>query len=544
MAGKTPSWGREIGYQSKIKTHNPNIPLGAHGLSGAKAEGKLSFNREKTKKVAKEDARDGIPVSTASTFDQWSEREQQIAAEAEDMRRGLTSWFAASSASVRNFIQDCTPAEIDPDILRESIKAEENEIRSYEIDDVQDARAEHEATVVELAAFKDTHGDQIGKRTPDIKKSIEQAIAILLFVMIIEGCFNALLFKDAQSNGLLGGLLVAFGVSAVNVGCGVIAGFFGLRYLNHPQIPFKVLGGITAGLFISFGLFLNLFVAHFRDTVERELHARMENGSLAGFSMFDIAPGSVIGGMFPNLVGLDSMVAFGLLFMGLAIFAVAVFEGYDKISDRYPGYGRVWRKERQAYEKRQEVRLSIREELAEYYTSSRSWFDSQVNRHAEAKREIEKAINWLDVRREEAQSTAAKVGDQERVLKVSYRQAHRRERNMFREELGENAEVPAYFDEIVTANLPQFDYTREREQADKAIQTLDLNMKALTITRQWLDTHIQTVQKGLASVEKKVEQILDESRGGQKGGQKLGDSTNARPTKALNTPPPRKTAQA
>ena len=80
--------------------------------------------------------------------------------------------------------------------------------------------------------------------------------------MILEGGFNALLFKDAQANGLMGGLMIAFGVSAVNVVFGVIAGFFGLRYLNHPALPAKIMGGAIAMIFILAGIFLNFFVAH------------------------------------------------------------------------------------------------------------------------------------------------------------------------------------------------------------------------------------------------------------------------------------------
>ncbi len=512
MSSKSPRWGLDLGYASKIKPHNPNITLAAHGLSGKKAEGHLSYNREVTRRVAKQDAKDGVPVSEADTQDQWSEREQQIAGEAEDMRRGLHTWFTDSGTSVRNFIQDCTPAEIDPDILREAIKAEENEFRHYELDDVSEAKAAHEATVIELEEFKARHKERIGSRTPDIKKNVEQTVAILLFMLILEGCFNALLFKDAQANGLLGGMLVAFGVSAVNVIAGVCAGFLGLRFLNHPALPFKIAGGIVAGVFITFGVFLNLFVAHFRDVVEVQLHERIAAGSLAGFSLFSIPPGDVITGMFPNVFGLESMVAYGLLFIGLGVFCLSVYEGYDKISDRYPGYGRVWRRERQAYEKRQEVRNSLREDLGDYFTDCRAWFDRQQIRHTEAKREIEKSINWLEGRREQALTIAGRVGDQERSLKIAYRQAHRRERNNFREELGDQAAVPAYFDEIVTPNVPGFEYDKERVQADAAIKTIEGNIRAMTITRQWLDTHIQSVQKGLSTIEKKVEQYVDEIR--------------------------------
>ncbi len=512
MGKKLIRWGADIGYQNKIKTLDPKVTLHTHGLRGKLKEGDLGFSRMWTRRKAREDAQDAVPPSEAITEDQWSEREQQIAEKAERVRRGLGTWLSATAASVRNFIQDCTPADIYPDQLREVIKAGENEFRHYEADDATDALAHHDATVIELEQFRQAHGDRIGKRTPDIKKNVEQTIAVLLFIMIVEGCFNALLFKDAQSSGLLGGMMVAFGVSAVNVLFGVVGGFLGLRYLNHPDLPFKVMGGLVAATCIMLGIFLNFFVAHFRDAVEIGLHTATASGSLAGFSMFDIAPSSVIASMFPNIFGLDSLVAIGLLLIGLTIFGIALYEGYDKISDRYPGYGRVWRKERLAYEKRQQVRNGVRDDLSDYFTECRFWFETQHSRHVTAKREIEKAINLLEAHRDLAVAIAARAGDQERSLKVAYRQAHRRQRNRLREKLGEQAAVPAYFDEIVTPNLPPFDYSKEREQANAAIKTIEQNLTALNLSREWMETHIQGVQKGLSSVEKRVHEEMAKAR--------------------------------
>lgn len=504
MMKRSVRWGADIGYRDKIKTLSIKTTLANHGLKGKLAEGELGISKSGTRKEAKNDAMDGIPVSEAITQDQWSEREQEIAENAEQVRRGLTTWMSTATKSVRNFITDCTPADIHPDHLREVIKAEGNEYRHYETDDATTAAAHHAATVVELEEFRSAHGRQIGKRTPDIKKNVEQTIAILIFVMIVEGCFNALLFKDAQSSGLLGGMMIAFGVSAVNVLFGVCGGFFGLRYLNHPAKPMQIMGGVVAGIFVMLGIMLNLFVAHFRDAVEEGLHAATAAGSLAGFSMFDIIPGAVIGGMFPNIFGLDSLVAIGLLLIGLTIFAIALYEGYDKLSDRYPGYGRVWRKERKAYEQRQAVRNGVRDDLSDFFTRSRQWFDSQHGRHVTAKREIEKAMNELEERRDFAASIAARAGDQERSLKVAYRQAHRRQRMAMRDVLGEQADVPAYFDEILTPTIPSFDYSKERDQADAALKAIDNNMTALNITREWLEQHIQQIQEGLSSVEKKA----------------------------------------
>ena len=509
---KTVRWGTDIGCPKQIKPLEGRNELSNHGLKGKRAKGELGLSRGMTRKDARRDAEDALPSSEAMNQDQWSEREQLIAERAEEVRRGLTTWMSTTAARVRDYIHDTAPADIHPDQLREAIKAEEHEYRHYETDDSNDAKERHSAAIIELQSFKERHGAGIGQRTPDIKKNVEQAIAILVFIMLVEGAFNAFLFKDAQSAGLLGGLLVAFGVSAVNVLFGVTAGFFGLRYLNHPAMPAKVAGGVIAGICILTGIFLNFFVAHFRDAVEEGLVAAEAAGTLAEFSMFQIPPGLVVRDMFPNIIGFESFVALALLILGLTVFALAVYEGYDRISDPYPGYGRVWRKERKAYEHRQQLREDLRGDLSGYFSASRMWFETQLSRHAMAKREIEKAMNLLESRRDIAVSIAAKAADQERGLKVAYRQAHRRTRNSLRDKLGEQAACPAYFDEIITPQLPPFDYAKERAQANAAIKVIDQNITALNLTREWLETHIQQVQQGLSSIEKKVAEEIGRVR--------------------------------
>ncbi|MDP3460936.1 MAG: hypothetical protein Q8S09_16815, partial [Hyphomonas sp.] len=205
---KTVRWGTDIGCPKQIKPLEGRNELSDHGLKGKRARGELCLSRGMTRKEARRDAGDALPASEAMTQDQWSEREQLIAERAEEVRRGLTTWMSTTAAGVRNYIHDTAPADIHPDQLREAIKAEEHEYRHYETDDSNDAKERHSAAIIELQSFKERHGAGIGQRTPDIKKNVEQAIAILVFIMLVEGAFNALLFKDAQSAGLLGGLLV------------------------------------------------------------------------------------------------------------------------------------------------------------------------------------------------------------------------------------------------------------------------------------------------------------------------------------------------
>lgn len=121
-------------------------------------------------------------------------------------------------------------------------------------------------------------------------------------------------------------------------------------------------------------------------------------------------------------------------------------------------------------------------------------------------------MNLLDTRRELAASIAARSADQERSLKVAYRQAHRRQRNALRDKLGEQAACPAYFDEIVTPQLPAFDFSKERAQATAAIKTIDQNITGLNLLREWLEKHIQDVQQGLSSVERKVSEEITRIR--------------------------------
>ncbi|MEM7768463.1 MAG: hypothetical protein AAF253_13410 [Pseudomonadota bacterium] len=516
MFKKRVRWAADLGYQEKIRPYRSKAGMEQFGLKGERKTGELGMSRQKVKSEAKKDATDGIPVSEAMTKDQWSEQEQLIAVSAEEVRRGLGMWWSASSAEVRNFIEDASsPNSLTHEILKESIKAEANEITQFEDDDKEDAEEMRDSTIVELEAFRTENSSQIGKRTPDIKTNVEQTLAILIFVMILEGCFNALLFKDAQSSGLLGGMMVAFGVSAVNVLIGVVSGYCGLRFLNHTALPFKILGGVIATIGISAGLFLNFFVAHFRDAVELALQDAMAAGSLAGFSMFSIPPGQVIQDMFPNVFGLHSLVAFGLLAIGITVFAIAVYEGYDKISDKYPGYGRVWRKQRQAKEREQAIRSGYLDDLSTYYTECRIWFEQQQSRHVEAKREINKAINELETRRDQAVAFAAKAADQERTLVAAYRQAHRRQRMAMSEVLGAQAEVPVYFDEIVTPDLPEFRYDDEQKLALSAVQQIAENISELNRTREWLEKEIQEEQ---IKRRRKVNPNARRQGGSQQGG--------------------------
>ncbi len=59
-------------------------------------------------------------------------------------------------------------------------------------------------------------------------------------------------------------------------------------------------------------------------------------------------------------------------------------------------------------------------------------------------------------------------------------------------------------EEMVTPNMPPFDYSKERALADTALKAIENNLTALNISREWLEQHIQQVQKGLSSIQRKT----------------------------------------
>ena len=102
MAKNTVRWGADVGCQVKVKPLELRNDLAEHGLKGSRAKGELGISRNLSRRDAKNDARDGLPVSEAITQDQWSEREQLIAERAEEVRRGLGTWMSTATANVRN----------------------------------------------------------------------------------------------------------------------------------------------------------------------------------------------------------------------------------------------------------------------------------------------------------------------------------------------------------------------------------------------------------------------------------------------------------
>jgi hypothetical protein len=173
---------------------------------------------------------------------------------------------------------------------------------------------------------------------------------LLFAAALFEALFSAALFAEDDARGLLGGAVTAVGLSGANVTLGFLAGFLGLRYLQHVKLPIKVMGSLAFGALTVLALMLNLFAASWRDQMAALSGNQIATDSDASFQLWE-------------LLQLDSPQAIILLMLGGGVWVFAALKGYSGFDDPYPDYGKMDRASVDATEALSEFRAEARKEL-------------------------------------------------------------------------------------------------------------------------------------------------------------------------------------
>jgi len=199
----------------------------------------------------------------------------------------------------------------------------------------------------DLDAFKRKHELRRGAVYPH---STLLQTGLLFCAAVFEALFSAALFAEDDARGLLGGAITAVGLSGANVTLGFLAGFLGLRYLQHGNGAIKTLGAAAFLLVGALALMLNLFAADWRDQLAALNGAQLDMGSDASFHLW-------------SLLALDSPQAIILLMLGAGVWVFAALKGYSGFDDPYPDYGKMDRAAKAASEALSDFRAVARLEL-------------------------------------------------------------------------------------------------------------------------------------------------------------------------------------
>lgn len=179
--------------------------------------------------------------------------------------------------------------------------------------------------------------------------------AFFLVVIVGETVLNAAFYENA--NGLLGGALVALGVSVVNLLISAGLGYV-FCYKNLKSTAYKLLGWWCAVLAIFLAIYLNAIFSAFRAEYQlvadpsniAETTQAFQNASSAALKVFAL-----------ELPAKDFL-GFILFFVGLVLSAIAFYKGYS-VDDKYPGHGRLDRLYKKADSEFEGLSLIVKEKL-------------------------------------------------------------------------------------------------------------------------------------------------------------------------------------
>lgn len=250
----------------------------------------------------------------------------------------------------------------------------------------------------QLADFRDANGLQ---RPPVYPESVTLQAALLAMAATFEAMFSATLFANASEAGLLGGATVALGLSGANVTLGFLAGFLGLRYLQHRRPALKLAGAACVIAAIAAAGSLNAFAAMWRERVEE-------------VRPLDLAERA-------SLLGLTQPEAVILLMLGLTVWVFAALKGYSGFDDPYPEFGKRDRAARRISEDVEDAREALRDALEEPVAKARAQAESALLAQREAVHAMRAAYERTAERLLALASRSRRLGEAGAALVLLYR---------------------------------------------------------------------------------------------------------------------------
>lgn len=295
-------------------------------------------------------------------------------------------------------------------------------IRGTTRDALLERRKRERELYLELRHFKAENGLY---RSALYVKSRILALSLLLALITGEAILNAKLFAYADPLGLLGGWLQAIIVSVLNVLPSFLVGIVVLRNLHHVSVWRRLLAAVVLLPYLGLILGYNLLIGHYRVALAT---ATDPEGALT------LAIPSLWGSPFLIATNLEALILFGI---GLFAATVAALDGYCLFDDRYPGYGKIDRRYRDALTRYEATKARFRRDIEKAVAKSSRKINRRLTKLKRkvdrASRVITKGVLCLSDTQEGAGQTAFEC---ERLLRV-YREENKRVRT---------APPPTYFE--------------------------------------------------------------------------------------------------
>ncbi len=391
-------------------------------------------------------------------------------------------------ATVRD--QDASSAAIDAaasDPDKEKARLDLENVINTEGPDLKRLKSEAQNAIRELNNFKAEH---LLQHTPKVPDSSLQSWGILIGAIAVETVLNGFFFGANMAEGVVGGVFYAALISTVNV---IVFGYLGAltyRQIAHRRDLRKFAGILGLVAVIVAALCFNFAVAHYRDALppdyppetasveateaERQIAACYKGDS-------DIEASQEAWCLFTTRTyRLDGFLSYLLLLIGLAACVVGAGK-LSRMTDAYPGYGKLGRNQLKTGEELGEKRREVLEKLESTWGALREEAESAFDDPVERFKRTDDAVKKRDKLYDHLLAYATNLEESCRGAIKIYRAANQMERQ-------ERQPHPPYWDERWKAawKLPEkppllricgIDYAENLKQRERAI--LNNRLKAI-----------------------------------------------------------------
>lgn len=394
------------------------------GLSASALDKKLGI-----RKRAREDAARNLPRQDA---DDLSEVEKAVIAAVANERAKVDQARTDAKADAERRVRTLAPAPQDfaaPALdARLALRQTAGRL-AHDWDEASKRAAEARE---ELEGFKRAH--ELRRAAVYPRSTLLQS-GLLFCAAVFEALFSAALFAEDDERGLLGGAITAIGLSGANVTLGFIAGFLGLRYLQHRQLPMKAMGAAAFAFVGGLALMLNLFAADWRDQMAALSGRQLDMGSDASFHLW-------------SLLALDSPQAIILLMLGAGVWVFSALKGYSGFDDPYPDFGKMDRAAKAASEALSDFRADARLELEAPINGAKAALLARMEKMRAEFEAMKKAFDAASAKMETLDAKARALDDAAASAVHLYRQENAAART---------SPAPAYFSNAPPAAGPALD---------------------------------------------------------------------------------------
>jgi hypothetical protein len=260
-------------------------------------------------------------------------------------------------------------------------------------------------------------------------------IGVLAILGLLEVVVNAFFYENSQ--GLLGGLMVALGIAFVNMGSAVGLGF-GFRYKNLASPDQRLVGWSCLIVFVLVAILCNSLFASFRS--EYQLVADPSEFEQVSHAFKRAWPEALLIFKFkPKFQDHWSFILFGV---GLILSFWAFQKGYT-FDDKYPDHGRLDRAYKEAAEREQQEQQLAQMKLRELLHHRKAAVQDAIQQSSAQVSMLARRAAELNHARQQLERQVQLIESHFQMVLEAYRQANLAVRVI---------PAPQYFSEPCTLN--------------------------------------------------------------------------------------------